>query len=104
MLGNVIVMAGIPAIMQVMLDAATGFLKTGRKMLSTAIDLHRPEGEIAGPFGDLQRRYPDVPMGSYPFYRDGRPGTQLVLRSIDPERLAAAEAELKGLLTARGWL
>jgi hypothetical protein len=43
-------------------------------------------------------------MGSYPFYRDGKPGTQLVLRSIDPERLAAAEAELMGLLTARGWL
>ncbi len=66
MLGNVIVMAGIPAIMQVMLDAATKFLKTGKKMLSAAIDLHRPEGEIAGMFGELQQRYPDVPMGSYP--------------------------------------
>src|SRR5215471_8946230 len=91
MLGNVIVMAGIPAIMQVMLDAATKYLKTGRKMLSAAIDLHRPEGEIAGLFADLQQRYPDVPMGSYPFYRDGKPGTQLVLRSIDPARLALAE-------------
>jgi hypothetical protein len=87
-----------------MLDAATRFLKTGKKMLSVALDLHRPEGEIAGPFAELQQRYPDVPMGSYPFYRDGRPGTQLVLRSTDPERLAAAEAELKGLLAARGWL
>ena len=47
MLGNVIVMAGIPAIMHVMLDAATKFLKTGKKMLSAALDLHRPEGEIA---------------------------------------------------------
>ena len=48
MLGNVIVMAGIPSIMHVMLDAATKYLKTGKKMLSAAIDLHRPEGEIAG--------------------------------------------------------
>jgi len=104
MLGNVIVMAGIPAIMQVMLEAATKFLKTGRKMLSSALDLHRPEGEIAGVFGDLQKRYPDVPMGSYPFYRDGKPGTQLVLRSTDPARLAEAENELKMLLAARGWL
>jgi molybdenum cofactor synthesis domain-containing protein len=103
-LDNVIVMAGIPAIMQVMLDAATKGLKTGKKMLSVALDLHRPEGEIAGPFAELQQRYPDVPMGSYPFQRDGKPGTQLVLRSTDPERLAAAEAELKGLLTAHGWL
>jgi molybdenum cofactor synthesis domain-containing protein len=104
MLGNVIVMAGIPTIMQVMLQAATRFLKTGRKMLSSELDLHRPEGEIAGLFGDLQKRYPDVPMGSYPFQRDGKPGTQLVLRSTDPARLAQAENELKGLLAARGWL
>ena len=104
MLGNVIVMAGIPAVMHVMLDAATRFLKTGKKMLSAAIDLVRPEGEIAALFGELQQLYPDVPMGSYPFYRDGKPGTQLVLRSTDPDRLAAAENELKMALAARGWL
>jgi molybdenum cofactor synthesis domain-containing protein len=104
MLGNVIVMAGIPAIMQVMLEAATRFLRTGKKMLASAIDLHRPEGEIAELFGELQQRYPDVPMGSYPFYRDGKPGTQLVLRSIDAARLAEAENELKMALAARGWL
>jgi molybdenum cofactor synthesis domain-containing protein len=104
MLGNVIVMAGIPAIMQVMLDAAAKYLKTGRKMLSSALDLHRPEGEIAVMFEELQRRYPDVPMGSYPFIRDGRPGTQLVLRSTDAARLAEAENELKVQLAARGWI
>jgi molybdenum cofactor synthesis domain-containing protein len=104
MLGNVIVMAGIPNIMHVMLDAATKFLRTGKKMLSSALDLHRPEGEIAQLFGELQKRYPDVPMGSYPFTRDGKPGTQLVLRSTDPERLAAADAELRAQLAARGWL
>ena len=104
MLGNVVVMAGIPSIMQVMLDAATKYLRTGKKMLSAALDLHRPEGEIAGMFEDLQKRYPDVPMGSYPFIRDGKPGTQLVLRSTDAARLADAENELKMLLVARGWL
>jgi molybdenum cofactor synthesis domain-containing protein len=104
MLGNVIVMAGIPAIMHVMLDAATKFLKTGKKMLSSALDLHRPEGEIAEMFGALQQRYPDVPMGSYPFQRDGKPGTQLVLRSTDAARLAEAENELRVQLAARGWL
>ena len=104
MLGNVIVMAGVPNIMHVMLEAATRFLKTGKKMLSTALDLHRPEGEIAEMFGALQQRYPDVPMGSYPFQRDGKPGTQLVLRSTDAARLAEAENELKVQLAARGWL
>jgi molybdenum cofactor synthesis domain-containing protein len=104
MLGNVIVMAGIPAIMHVMLDAATKYLKTGRKMLSAALDLHRPEGEIADMFGELQQRYPDVPMGSYPFMREGKPGTQLVLRSTDAARLAQAENDLKLQLATRGWL
>jgi molybdenum cofactor synthesis domain-containing protein len=104
MLGNVIVMAGIPAIMHVMLDAATKYLETGQKMLSAALDLHRPEGEIADMFGELQKRYPDVPMGSYPFMREGKPGTQLVLRSTDPARLAQAENDLKLQLATRGWL
>jgi len=104
MLGNVIVMAGIPSIMQVMLDASAKYLKTGKKMLSSALDLHRPEGEIAGMFEALQKRYPDVPMGSYPFIRDSKPGTQLVLRSTDAARLAAADAELRAELAARGWL
>src|SRR5215469_10967343 len=104
MLGNVIVMAGIPNIMHVMLDAATKFLKTGKKMLATALDLHRPEGEIADMFAALQKSYPDVPMGSYPFQRDGKPGTQLVLRCTDAARLAEAENELKVQHSARGWL
>ena len=104
MIGNVIVMAGVPNIMHVMLDAATKFLKTGKKMLASAIDLHRPEGEIAAMFEAHQKRYPDVPMGSYPFMRDGKPGTQLVLRSTDAAQLAKAEAELRAELTARGWL
>jgi molybdenum cofactor synthesis domain-containing protein len=104
MLGNVIVMAGVPNIMHVMLEAATRFLKTGKKMLSTALDLHRPEGEIAEMFAALQKRYPDVPMGSYPFQRDGKPGTQLVLRSTEAARLAEAETELKLELSTRGWL
>src|SRR5262249_38281411 len=104
MLGNVIVMAGIPAIMQVMLDAATRFLKTGKKMLSTALDLHRPEGEIADMFAALQRPSRNAPRGSYPFQREGKPGTELVLRCPDAARLAEAENELKVQLSARGWL
>jgi molybdenum cofactor synthesis domain-containing protein len=103
-LDNVIVMAGVPNIMHVMLEAATKFLKTGKKMLSVGIDLHRPEGEVAGMFEEHQKRYPDVPMGSYPFVRDGKPGTQLVLRSTDAALLAQAESELKMQLAARGWL
>ena len=103
MLGNVIVMAGIPSIMQVMLDAVTPRLRTGKKMLSVTIELFRPEGEIAELFGETQAEFPDVPMGSYPFNREARVfGTQLVLRSTDPDRLAAAEARLRERLRTKG--
>ncbi len=102
---NVIVMAGIPNIMQVMLDAVTPQLKTGRKMLSESIELLRPEGEIADLFGAHQKEFPGVSMGSYPFTRDVKTfGTHLVLRSTEPDQLAAAFAGLKTKLAAKGVL
>ena len=104
MIGNVITLAGVPNVMQVMLDAVTPRLRTGKKMQSIAIDLQFPEGAIADLFGEHQRAYPAVPMGSYPTFRDNRPCTQLVLRSTDPDLLAEAVAGLKAKLTARGML
>jgi molybdenum cofactor synthesis domain-containing protein len=102
-LGNVIVMAGIPVVMQAMLDAVTPELKTGRKMLSVTIELLKPEGEVAAPLEEAQKAFPDVSMGSYPFVRDGRLyGTELVLRATDEARLAAAEADLRARLAAAG--
>jgi molybdenum cofactor synthesis domain-containing protein len=101
-LGNVIVMAGIPAVMQVMLDSVTPRLRTGKKMLSRSIELMRGEGEIADLFGECQKQFPDVSMGSYPFNREGRVfGTHLVLRSTDETRLLAAEADLRQRLAAK---
>lgn len=102
-LDNVIVMAGIPVVMQAMLEAVTPELKTGRKMLATTIELLKPEGEVASPLEQSQKAFPDVTMGSYPFVREGRLyGTELVLRSIDRKRLEAAEADLRARLAAVG--
>jgi molybdopterin-biosynthesis enzyme MoeA-like protein len=98
-------MAGVPHIMQVMLDAVTPQLKTGRRMLSKSIELARPEGEIADLFAAHQKEFPDVSMGSYPFVKEQRFfGTHLVLRSTDPDRLAAAFSGLEQKLAAKGYL
>jgi molybdenum cofactor synthesis domain-containing protein len=102
MIENVITMAGIPNVMQVMLDAVTPRLKTGRKMLSVSIDLNHPEGSIAELFGAHQKEFPDVPMGSYPTMRDNKPCTQLVLRATDAALLAQAEAGLRTKLAHLG--
>ena len=103
-LGNVITMAGVPSIMQAMLEAVTPSLTTGKRMLSKAIDLDHPEGAISELFRDHQEHYPDVAMGSYPSQRDGRPVTQLVLRSTDPLRLEEAADGLAARLRSAGML
>ena len=97
-LQNVVVMAGIPDIMQVMLDAVTPRLKTGARMLSQSLQLQRAESAIADVFADHQRCYPDVAMGSYPAMHDGKPTVDLVLRGTDPARLAEAFETLKAKL------
>jgi molybdopterin-biosynthesis enzyme MoeA-like protein len=104
MIGNVITMAGVPSIMQSMLDSVTPRLKTGKKMLSVSLDLNHPEGAIAEMFRAHQSLYPDVPMGSYPSQRDGKPVTQLVLRSTDKLRLDVAAVELQEKLKSAGYL
>ncbi len=103
MLGNVITMAGVPNIMQGMLEAATPRLRTGRKMISRAIDLNHPEGAIAEMFGAHQKLFPDVSMGSYPSQRDGKPVTQLVLRCTDELRLDEAASGLEEKLRTAGY-
>ena len=65
-------------------------------------DVALAEGVVAKGLGELQARYPDVDIGSYPFYRSGRYGTSLVCRSSDEARLAAATAELRAMLTGLG--
>ncbi len=94
-MGNVIVMAGVPSIMQVMLESVTPSLDTGPRLLSVTIPVECPESEIADVFSAHQQRYRDVEMGSYPQLRDGRPVSDLVLRCSDPARLNEAVETLK---------
>ena len=89
-LGNVIVMAGVPEIMQVMLDEALRHLRTGRRMLSESIVVSAPEGDIADMFADHQSEFPDIAMGSYPKFTADGLRCELVLRSIDAEGLRKA--------------
>jgi molybdenum cofactor synthesis domain-containing protein len=99
-IGNVHVMAGVPLIMRAMLEALAPTLKGGRKVLSVSIDCPVGEGAIGDAFAALQANYPDVKMGSYPRFGSGRASTDLVLRSADAARLAAAEVEVKAMVAA----
>ena len=95
---NVFVMAGIPSIMQGMLEGARRFLKGGDVVKSMSIDVFTPESNVAQALTDLQKKYNDVEIGSYPFSKDNRFGTTLVMRSSDEERLHQCDEELKRLM------
>ena len=98
-LGNVIVMAGVPHIMQVMLEYVTPKLKTGVKMLSESVRADCREGDIGTELGAIAKEYADVVIGSYPFMDEKRGGnTNVVLRSRDPQRLATAKAAVEAML------
>jgi molybdenum cofactor synthesis domain-containing protein len=102
MLANVIVLAGVPDVMQVMLDDVTARLATGARLQTATIKLARPEGDVADLFAAHQLEFPDVAMGSYPSFTEGRISTQLVLRATDSQRLAAAAQSLEHKLRSQG--
>ena len=93
-LGNVFVLAGVPSIMQAMFESAVEHIPGGVPLRSRTVVAYLPEGTLAGPLKELQGEYPDVDMGSYPFYRVGRFGSNLVLRAADEDRLDEAVKKL----------
>ena len=99
-IGNVIVMAGVPAIMQAMFESVAPTLAGGQPLLSLSIGVALPEGELAEPLGQVQAHHPKVEIGSYPYYGGDRLVTNLVLRSSDAAALAEAAAEVRHM--ARG--
>lgn len=103
MLDNVVVMAGVPRIMQVMLDAVAPRLVKGRPVLTRSIRLDAPEGDAAPGLAELQASHPEVQIGSYPFFENRRLGTYVVLRSIDTDRLAAAVTDLWKMIEREGF-
>ena len=98
-IGNVIVMAGVPSIMQVMLDSAAPKLKTGVKMISETVKGNVREGDIGTELGEIAKQHPNVSIGSYPFFDEkSGPNTNLVIRSRDAGKLAAAKADVEAML------
>jgi molybdenum cofactor synthesis domain-containing protein len=99
MIGNVIVMAGVPSIMQAMMDIVAPKLKSGVRMLSDTVRANAREGDIGSPLRDIQTAHPDTSIGSYPFLdEESKPNTNIVVRSRDADKLAAAMADVQEML------
>ena len=99
-IGNVYVMAGIPAVMRAMLSTVR--LAGGAVVRSRSVTAYLGESQVATGLEEIQNRYPDIDLGSYPFMDNERYGTTLVMRGTDQAALEAMLGEIKQLIIDAG--
>jgi molybdenum cofactor synthesis domain-containing protein len=100
-IGNVFVLAGVPSVMQAMLDFAVKSMTTGAVMLIETIEAGAvPEGRYGEALGRIAAAHPAVSIGSYPSFKDGRFNNQIVVRGKDDGAVAAARKAVESMLVA----
>jgi molybdenum cofactor synthesis domain-containing protein len=98
-IGNVIVLAGVPSIMQAMLDQVGPKLKTGLRMFSETVRANARESDLSTQLGDIAKANPGVAIGSHPFFDPQHgPNTNVVLRASDAQKLQRAKRAVEDLL------
>ena len=102
-IGNVFVLAGVPAIARAMLEALAPGLPLGTRVQSVTIAADVGEGLVAAGLAAIQKAYPDIALGSYPHFRpDGGFGVQLVARGRDAVAVEAAAQAIEAHLRQLG--
>jgi len=101
--GNIFVMAGVPHITAGMLEGLTGTLEGGRPLVSVTVGAFAAESEVADMLAKLQSAHAGTAIGSYPFFKEGRVGSNFVVRSEDEAIAEACADELAAGLSAAGY-
>ena len=101
-LENVFVMAGVPVIMQAMFEAIVERLAGGEAMLMTSVATNLGESALASELSKLQDTYADISIGSYPFFKQGKLGVNLVMRCTDKSRLALLQKDIRLMIEKLG--
>jgi molybdenum cofactor synthesis domain-containing protein len=102
-IGNVFVLAGVPAIARAMLEALDPILPRGAQVHAVTVTGEIAEGKVAEGLALIQKAHPDVAVGSYPYYRpDGGFGVQLVARSRDSAKVEETAGAIEALLRSLG--
>ena len=99
---NVFVMAGIPGVMQAMLASLDGKLESGPMVRTRSVTAFLGESQIATALREIQERFPHVDLGSYPFFKQNRYGTSLVMRGTDEASLDEMLEAVKTAIIAAG--
>ena len=101
-IGNVYVMAGIPRVFQGMFETFADTLEGGPPVLSRSIVAKVPEGRFGVALSEIQDRFPDTDIGSYPFKTETATGANLVVRGTDLARVEAAMDAVKAMVRGFG--
>ena len=91
---NVFCLPGVPSILKAMLGGIQNKIVGGEPILSHTINLRTVESEIAKSLSEVQNKNTDVEIGSYPFFRAGKLGVSLVLRSTDQNKINNCNSEI----------
>jgi len=92
---NVHVMAGIPSVFNAMLEGLLPKLNGGKPVISETVKVTRPESAISKPLGQIAKDFPQLSIGSYPFYEGQSYGTHVVVRGLETADIAAAMDRIK---------
>lgn len=99
---NVFVLPGVPLIMQAMFEGMVDRLTGGLPMITRSIRTNLAEGAFAEALTVIQQQCPATSIGSYPFFREGRPGVNLVIRSTDGTAVDDAEQKINSMIVQLG--
>ena len=102
-MGNIFILAGVPHIAGLMLEALSNRLEGGRPMLSRTIGCWVPESEIADLLRETEQAHAGSQIGSYPFFRDGKVGANFVVRSTDVATIDSCIAAIGAGLVHLGY-
>jgi molybdenum cofactor synthesis domain-containing protein len=97
-IGNIFIMAGVPAITQGMLGGLDGVLPGGAPVLSRTVAAWTQESTVAAVLGAVEAAHAGVQIGSYPFWREGRTGANFVIRAVETALLDSVATDLMAAL------
>ena len=95
---NVYCLPGVPSILKSMLGGLSDKIKGGKKILSRTINLKTVESEIAESLEKIQNKFKDIEIGSYPFFKEGKVGVSIVVRSTEENLISICYKDLEDFI------
>ena len=95
---NVYCLPGVPSILKSMLGGLNSKINGGKKILSKTMNLKTVESEIAEPLEKVQNKFKDIEIGSYPFFRKGKVGVSIVIRSTEEKLISICFKDIENFI------